>query len=130
MSFHSNRYVIRKQIEIKFLKIKEDEEMSQLQNRPVAEHILTVLKEHRGKGLCFADVKYELMRHGWFHVDSSISLTNKWLVQNGLIMKVGEKVYGRRYGIPEEGKESIEPIKLTKPIEGLGAKREWLTKNS
>ena len=95
--------------------------MSQLQRKPVAEHILTVLKEHRGKGLTFADIKLELMRHGWFHVDSSISLTNKWLVQNGLIKQVGEMVYGRCYGIPEEGKDSIEPIKLKKPIEGLGA---------
>ena len=88
--------------------------MSQLQNRPVAEHILTVLKEHRGKGLCFADIKYELMRHGWFHVDSSISLTNKWLVQNGLIIQVGERVYGRCYGIPEEGEDSIRANKTQK----------------
>jgi hypothetical protein len=84
-------------------------------DRPVAEHILAVLEENKGKGLRFRDLKMAMGRHGWFHVDSSIVQNYTWLVKQGNIVKIG-----RYYGIPvkkEDGKSYIEPTNLDESIE-------------
>lgn len=57
--------------------------------RPVAEHILAVLMEHKGKGLRFRDLKMEMAKKGHFHVDSSIVQNYQWLVKQGKIIKDG-----------------------------------------
>lgn len=63
-----------------------DQKRLALQKRPTAEHILIVLKEHKangGTGMRFKDIKLELLRHGWVHVDCAISQNNHWLVGHG-----------------------------------------------
>ncbi len=84
-------------------------------DRIVARHILAVLEEHKGKGLRFRDIKIEMAKHGWFHVDCSIVQNYNWLLKQGKIAKIGHY-----YGIPivrEDGTGYIEIPKSDKPVE-------------
>jgi len=58
-------------------------------DRIVAEHILTVLRESREKGLRFRGIKMEMMKKGWMHCDSSLVQNCHWLVEQDKIVKNG-----------------------------------------
>ncbi len=75
--------------------------------RPVAENILAILEEHKGVGLRFSDIKMEMLKKGMMPVDCSLSQNNHWLVQHGLIAKVGSY-----YGIPAEHEDGKTYIKI------------------
>ena len=60
-----------------------------LHRRPVAEHILAVLTEHKGEGLRFCNIKLAMIQKGWLHCDSQIVHSYQWLVENGLVKKDG-----------------------------------------
>jgi hypothetical protein len=68
--------------------------------RPVAEHIMIVLIEHKkkgGKGLRFRDIKIEMLKKGWLHSDAGIVHNYQYLVEKGLVKRDG--LY---YSIPDE----------------------------
>ena len=75
--------------------------------RPVAENILAILEENKGNGLRFSDIKMEMLKKGMMPVDCSLSQNNHWLVQHGLIAKVGSY-----YGIPAEHEDGKTYIKI------------------
>jgi hypothetical protein len=79
---------------------KFDHVSMSLHRRIVAEHIMAVLKENKnndGKGLRFRDIKIALIRKGWLHCDSSISINDHWLVKVGLL-----ELNGYVYSIPDK----------------------------
>ncbi len=66
-----------------------DEVLAILQRRPVAEHILTVLREHQGEKLRFRNIKTEMMKHHWIHSDAGIVFGYNWLISVGLVKREG-----------------------------------------
>jgi hypothetical protein len=82
--------------------------------RIVAEHILAILEDCKGKGKRFRDIKLEMAKRGWLHVDCSIVQNYNWLINAGKIIKVGHY-----YGIPikrEDGTGYIE-VPGEEPVE-------------
>lgn len=57
-------------------------------DRIVADHILTVLKEIK-KNLRFRDIKIEMAKKGWIHSDTSINQNCHWLINCEKIIKEG-----------------------------------------
>lgn len=57
-------------------------------DRIVAEHILTVLKQDK-EGMRFRSIKIEMIKKNWIHSDASIVQNCHWLEKQNKIYKVG-----------------------------------------
>ena len=60
-----------------------------LHRRPVAEHVLAVLTEHKSEELRFCDIKLAMIQKGWLHCDAQIVHSYQWLIEVGLVKKNG-----------------------------------------
>jgi hypothetical protein len=80
----------------------DDKVQLKLSRSPVAEHILAVLKEHKGEGMRFRDIKLALVKKGLVHSDSQICICYTWLVKVGLVVKNG-KFYSLSEDVKSDG---------------------------
>ncbi len=67
-----------------------DEIRIKMQRRPVAYHIMTVVKENKNEDLCFSKIKRLMTAKGWIHDDSNISKSIAWLEEIGYIKRTSE----------------------------------------